>query len=214
MEIFAEGDIGTNIVTRRADSDTAPDLFRRYEVAGAPHGDIWQQRSYPDATDQHRATTPAAAATPACLPADATPSDFPVRYALNSAWRNLEAWVRDGVAPPRGLPLQLADMAQTPFNPATAFATDEHGNARGGVRSPAVEVPVARWIGAMTGSFNCMFRGYKYPLDSAELRRLYPTHANYVARVRETATALLSQRWLTEADAAEIVGAAEAAAVP
>ena len=211
MEIFAEGDIGTNIVTRRADSDTAPDLFRRYEVAGAPHGDLWQQRSYPNAADQHRATTPAAAATPACLPANATPSDFPVRYVLNSAWRNLEAWVRDGVAPPRGVPLQRADRAQTPFDPATAFATDEHGNARGGIRSPAVEVPVARWIGAMSGSFNCMFRGYKYPLDRAELRRLYPTHASYVARVRETAAALRSQRWLTEADAAEIIAAAEAA---
>jgi hypothetical protein len=107
MEIFAEGDIGTNIVTRRADSDTAPDLFRRYEVAGAPHGDLWQQRSYPNAADQHRATTPAAAATPACLPANATPSDFPVRYVLNSAWRNLAR----GCARRCGVPLQLADRA-------------------------------------------------------------------------------------------------------
>lgn len=216
IEIFAEGDIGTNVETRRPDSDAPPDLFRRYEVAGAAHTNPWEALSFPSAADMLRATgqADAIAATDDCAPRDVEPSDFPIRYVLNAAWRNLDEWVRRGVAAPRAAPLELAPTADGPFQPERAFATDRHGNARGGVRTPYVDVPTARWVGAKVGEFRCMFAGYKYAFDPAALQRLYPSHDAYVAAVRASAVALEAERWLTPDDAAAIVREAEQARVP
>lgn len=215
IEVFAEGDIGTNITSRRPDSDTLPDLFRRYEVAGAAHTDPFEALSFPAAVDMLQAAGQASAlGDPECKPGDVEPSDFPIRYALDAAWRNLDDWVRRGIAPPHAAPLQLNSNAAQPFDPERAFVTDSHGNALGGVRTPFVDVPTARWVGAKTGSFNCMFRGYKYSFDSAALKRLYGTHGGYVARVRGSVASLQAQRWLTPTDAAQIVRDAERAPTP
>jgi len=214
IELFAEGDIGTNIVSRRPDADRAPDLYRRYEVAGAAHTDSWEDLSFPGAADMQRATGLASAvAESGCQPAGVVDSDFPARHAMNAAWRHLDAWVRHGRLPPRATWLTLRTPVLQPFDPERAFATDAQGNARGGVRSPLVDVPTARWVGAKTGAFNCMFSGYRYPFGPAQLAQLYDSHATYVARVRASASALRRAGWLTAEDAAEIVHAAEDSAV-
>jgi hypothetical protein len=201
IELFAEGDIGTNIATRRSDSDAKPDLFRRYEVAGASHVDPWEFRSFARAEDAKRAQGRIGeGAEPECTPRDVTPSDFPIRYVFDAAWRNLDAWVRKGTVPPHGERLQLQSDV-TPFDPARAFVLDAHGNAVGGVRSTTVDVPVARYVGAKSGGFRCMFYGYKFSLDPAELQRLYPNRGTYLQKLRTRADELVSQRWLTRADA-------------
>jgi Alpha/beta hydrolase domain len=200
IELFAEGDIGTNISTRRSDSDPAPDLFRRYEIAGAAHVDPWEFRSFARKEDAQRAHGRISeAAESECTPRGVTPSDFPVRYVFDAAWRNLDAWVRKGTVPPRAERLQL-QSGVTPFDPARAFVPDAHGNAAGGVRSTTVDVPLARYVGAKSGGFRCMFYGYKVTFDTAELRRLYPDRATYVQNVRARADGLVSERWLTQAD--------------
>jgi hypothetical protein len=205
IEIFAQGDIGTNIVTRRADADTPGDRFRRYEIAGAPHVDPWEERSFASEADTRRATGGGGAGDDGCQPAAVTPSDFPNRYAMNAAWYNLDLWVRRGIAPPHAPWLQLKpQVTGVAFDPAKAFVEDANGNALGGVRTPAVEVPTARWVGAKTGAFRCLFEGYKIPFDAARLRSMYPDHAAYVERVKRSATALLRTRWLTPTDAREI----------
>jgi hypothetical protein len=215
IEIFAEGDLGTNIETRWPDSDVPPDLFRRYEVAGAAHTGPWEEASFASEADSLRAV--GRADTPAaddCRPQDVQTSDFPIRYVFNAAWRNLDLWVRDGRLPPRAAALELALGSDSIFQPEHAFVTDRHGNAAGGVRLPPVEVPTARWIGAKSGPFRCMFEGYKYPFAAEELRRLYSSRDDYVAKVRASAAALEAARWLTPADAAAIVREAEQAGVP
>ena len=210
IEIFAEGDLGTNIETRRADSDAPPDLYRRYEVAGAAHTDAWERLSFPAEPDMTRATgRPEALPGVECMPDDVEPADFPVRYVFNAAWSHLERWVREGVPAPTAEPLALKSDAPAPFAPASAFVVDRHGNATGGVRTPHVDVPTARWVGAKTGGFQCMFEGYKRSFTEAELEALYGTHERYVERVRTSARTLQAERWLTPADAAAIVRAAE-----
>lgn len=200
IELFAEGDIGTNIATRRTDSDAAPDLFRRYEVAAAAHVDPWEFRSSARAEDAQRAQGRLAQQAAAeCSPADVTPSDFPVRYVFDAAWRNLDAWVREGKAPPKADRLQLGSQV-SPFDPARAFALDAAGNARGGVRSTFVDVPVARYVGAKSGGFRCMFYGYKFDFGAEEIRRLYPDRATYLQKLRVRADELVAARWLTPED--------------
>lgn len=210
IELFAEGDLGTNVETRRADADAPPDLYRRYEVAGAAHTDAWERRSFPSDADMTRATGRAEALPETdCTPDDVEPSDFPVRYAFNAAWSHLERWVRDGVPAPKAERLALKEEVSVPFAPASAFIADAHGNATGGVRTPAIDVPTARWVGAKTGGFQCMFEGYKRSFTRAEMEALYGTHKGYVERVRSSARELQAERWLTPTDAAAIVREAE-----
>jgi virginiamycin B lyase len=212
IELFAEGDIVTNVVSRRADSDAAPDLFRRYEVAGAAHSDAWEARSFADAADTGRAIgspASAASATPAaCQPTGVQDTDFPARHAIDAAWHHLETWTRTGRAPPRAPQLQLRTPVAEPFDPEHAFVTDAAGNAKGGVRSPLVDVPVARYIGAKTGAFACIFDGYMYPFDAARLRQLYGSAAEYLRRVQDSARQIGRAGWLTAADEREIIATA------
>ncbi len=215
IELFTQGDIGSNIETRRPDSDKAPDLFRRYEIAGAAHVDPWEQKSFASEQDMVRAsgqTNPIAEAD--CEPKDVTPTDFPTRYVFDAAWRNLDDWVRNGVPAPRTSRLQLQPDAKQHFDPAKSFVVDQYGNAKGGVRTPYVDVPTARWIGAKTPAFRCMFAGYKYPFDQARLRKLYPTHEDYVKAVRKDVQKLTKDKWLTSSDGAAIIHEAERAEIP
>ena len=209
MEIFTQGDLGTNVQTRRPDSDSDVDRFRRYEVAGAPHVDPWEERSFANDADRARAgASDAAVVDTPCQPRGVMPADFPNRYVLDAAWRNLDRWVRTGVRPPHGDPL-VQKATAGPFVPEIAFEADPYGNARGGVRLPVVEVPTARWVGAKTGAFTCLFVGYKYPFGKAELARWYPGPAAYKARLRAAVARLRAAHWLTPEDSAEILRAAE-----
>jgi streptogramin lyase len=177
-------------------------------VAGAAHADPWEARSFANATDARRATGPDSTPPLACLPTGVQDTDFPARHAINAAWRQLDDWVRRGLPPPRAQPLQLRMPAVSPFDPERAFVTDEAGNALGGVRSPLVDVPVARYVGAKTGSFSCMFDGYLYPFDGSRLRQLHGSAKNYVRRVKASARDLRRSGWLTAEDAREIASEA------
>ncbi len=209
IEIFTQGDMATNVETRRPDADGPADRFRRYEVAGAPHVDPWEGLSFASDADMARAgERDNSAVERACQPSGAPPSDFPNRYVFDAAWRSLDRWVRDGVPAPRAARLVLKAEVQ-PFSPEGSFETDADGNAKGGARTPTVDVPTARWIGSKTGPFVCLFQGYKHPLGRERLTALYPTHAAYVANVRASTARLVAQRWLTPEDAAEIMQEAE-----
>ncbi|HEY6926112.1 MAG TPA: alpha/beta hydrolase domain-containing protein [Steroidobacteraceae bacterium] len=214
IEFFTQGDLETNVPTRRPDSDTFPDLFRRYEVAGAAHVDPWEDLSFASDEDAARAHGRLHDnESEVCSPKDVTPSDFPNRYVFDAAWANLENWVRSGKAPPHARPLELKSGSSR-LSPGEGFVVDQHGNAKGGVRTPYVDVPTARWIGAKSGPFVCLFHGYKLPFDATRLRQLYGSHPSYVKLVRASVQSLVAQRWLTPADGEEIVHEAEGADLP
>lgn len=213
IELFAEGDLGTNVSSRRPDSDVTPDLFRRYEVAGAAHVDTWELRSMPTEADTTRAGGREAGSTPGCTPDGMPTSDFPIRYAFNVAWRHLDRWVRQGRVPPRAQPLELADpRGQLP--PDRLFRLDANRNAQGGVRSVAIDVPLTRWVGAKQGSLNCMFQGYRLPLAEGRLQQLYKSQDDYLRQVRRRASVLEREGWLTREDRRELVQEARQLAWP
>jgi hypothetical protein len=60
----------------------------------------------------------------------------------------------------------------------------------------------------------CLLEGFYKPFSTATLKRLYPTHADYVAKYKAAAAADLSAGFLTQADYDYSVAAAEASAVP
>jgi hypothetical protein len=214
IELFTQADMTTNRPTRRPDSDRFPDLFRRYEIAGAPHVDPWEQLSFASHADVARAHGRLSDnEEQVCSPHAVEPSDFPVRHAFDAAWHILAQWVHGKIDAPHAPWLDMVPDSER-LTPDKMFALDSLGNAKGGVRMPVIEAPTARWIGAKAGAFICLFHGYKIPFAHAQLRSLYADHAVYVAKVRASAEALVRDRWLTPADASEAVRQAERAAVP
>jgi len=211
IEISAQSDLRTNASTRRPDSDAPPDLFRHYEVAGASHVDTWELASLPDVSDLTRSGVgPSLAPTAHCRPSDAPISTFPVRYVFDGAWRNLERWVRAGIPPPRATFVQMTRVNTSD----RTTVLDGLGNAIGGVRTPYVDVPTATWRGNRDGPGGCMLLGYSIPFNRERLGALYASHSEYARKVFADVERLQSQRWLTPADANEIVTEARAASVP
>jgi Alpha/beta hydrolase domain len=102
---------------------------------------------------------------------------------VDAALHHLDQWLRDGTPPPRQ---PLIDFAGEP----AAVVRDGDGIARGGIRLPAVEVPVAH-NSAIQKSPDVFARlvGAHEPFSAERLRELYPTREDYLTRVDAAARA-------------------------
>jgi hypothetical protein len=206
IKIINQTDI--TFLNRRPDSDTPPDLYRSYEVAGAAHVHDWVLAWGADDADVAKTGAAGFLSNARCKQRDEMGNRFPTQYILNGAFANLDRWSREGVAPPRAERLEVAD----PLNGRATLQLDEYGNARGGVRTPYVDVPRVRYGVYMDGPGICELWGYQVPLDAAALKRLYPQPSAYVSKVKAATRRALEARWITPEDAARIVTEAEAAA--
>jgi hypothetical protein len=99
---------------------------------------------------------------------------------------------------------------------------DQYGNAKGGIRMAEVEVPDRTYsvmnIGASGSTLRetglCLMSGYDTPFSAATLKKLYPTHNDYVTKYTAAAKKLLNAGFLLQADYDEAIAAAQAAQVP
>jgi Alpha/beta hydrolase domain len=196
---------------RRPDSDTPTDRYRLYEVAGAAHVVATLDRSAPAKAD-----VLAGGLKPDKVVCKGPESDFPSQYVYDGALANLERWVRDGTPAPHAARIAVSK----PGDPNATVLTDQFGNARGGVRTPAVDVPIATYYGASTALGpdttppTCTIVGHMVPFGHAKLAMLYTTHANYVQRVSTDVDRLVSERWITAADGQRIKRQALRSPVP
>lgn len=192
IDIAPEGDVLHTRFMAKPDSDTAPDFYRHYEVAGATHVDSWLLKLAPTDADTKRAGGRPRDLTK-CVPSEPPFSDHPFRYTLNAAWDHLEAWVTRNEPPPRVEPLKTEGDGDN-----ARFVKDAHGNTLGGVRSVAVDVPTAVWHGSRQG---CPTFGYAEPFSPEKLAAEYSSTDQYAARVEAAIERLRSAGWLTEEDA-------------
>jgi hypothetical protein len=89
------------------------------------------------------------------------------------------------------------------------FATDANGNALGGIRTPAVDAPVATLSGKATGGSSfCFLFGSTVPLTPTQLHALYPSHSKFVSAWVHAANAARKAGFLVDADAKELQRAA------
>lgn len=93
-----------------------------------------------------------------------------------------------GVTPPYAAPIEIA---------GGAIVTDEWGNARGGVRSPYVDIPTARYVPA---HYLRNLIGIELPFSRETLDRLYGSRAEYLARFDAGMDTAVSAGWLLSAD--------------
>jgi hypothetical protein len=134
-------------------------------------------------------------------------NDGPQHFVVKAALHALNRWIGSGAAPAHAERL-ARDRAGSPVH-------DEHGNMRGGVRTPHVDVPIATHTG-LSSSLNplCAIFGQTLPFESEKLKQLYPMHEDYVAKVAASARAIREAGFLLDPEERAIVAAAEAANVP
>ncbi|MEQ1730115.1 MAG: alpha/beta hydrolase domain-containing protein, partial [Vicinamibacterales bacterium] len=139
-------------------------------------------------------------------------SMFPMSTYMSVALHHLVQWVDRGTVPPRA-PRMLVDRDVT--GDGSLMALDEHGNPRGGIRNPYVDVPVVRyavrnegavpivanaqpWV-ALRGEAGinqlCGLTGYQLPVPAQVLKTLYKNKADYQARVERRLNELERQGW-------------------
>lgn len=156
-------------------------LYRLYEFPGPSH--VWYQQVLHSEGSAELVQAGFPPVTPAsawgCTPAPGgVPNDFPFMYNLDGAYQLLYQWAEDGRQPPHQPRIDVTAAGTT--------VLDQYGNAVGGVRTPYVDVPTGTWTVTSTPvtTFNCeYFEGSFIPFSAAKLKALYPTHADYVAKV-------------------------------
>jgi hypothetical protein len=188
--------------------------YRLWEIAGSSHSDFWvgyhqevgmgprflgAPKQPPEADEDMHAVAGNYGEQPhpmhpACILAGGS---FPLRYSVSAALHHLSRWVRRGLAPPRGPRFRMD---------GETLARDEHGNALGGIRLPPIDVPVATYE-----SDRCVLGGYTVPFTSAQLLLLYPTHADYMAKMRARTMASVRAGFLLPEDAEDLLARACAA---
>jgi hypothetical protein len=197
-------------ITDRADSDEPGKQYRMYQVAGMAHIDTRDSvRLKPN---------------PCTLPL----SDFPHQAYVAVGLHYLLQWVDKGIAPPHAERIARDNDEQ---NDGSRMALDGNGNPRGGIRTPYVDVPVAKYGlrppattplianpsayvaagGQQAANLMCGLSGTQIPFDAARLKELYKTKKNYASlfekRVKELEKAgwsLPLYRELIVADAAKV----------
>jgi hypothetical protein len=205
----SESDVGPGYLTGIVDDDWAkvrqPNQgnVHTWEVAGASHGDHYLLATATGITfidaDQ----------LGEILGCGGPVSTFPFRYAANAGFAAFDRWVRTGERIPSAPPIEMDGIVP---------ARDENGNAKGGVRLPDLDVPVAQYTGGPllpeSGNVFCGLLGRTFPFSAEKLQELYPTHDDYVAKYTAKADAALAAGFMTQFDHDSAIAAAEAAPVP
>ena len=99
-------------------------------------------------------------------------------------------------------------------NDGSPLALDAWGNAKGGVRNPYVDVPVAKYgvpnvADPQPGTrvdFYCGIAGYEQPLSAAQLQMLYGSSQNYQVKVQESLNKLMLEGWFLPEFAGQVTG--------
>jgi hypothetical protein len=180
--------------TARQDGDEPGNQFRVYEFAGMAHIDSRDAAAYYP--------------NPCRLPI----SRFPMAAYMSVALDHLWQWVDRSTVPPKADRI-LVD--RNVANDGSLMALDEHGNPRGGIRNPYVDVPAKKYgvrnegavppipdahpfvavRGEAAQNQLCGLAGYEIGFTPAQLRKLYRDTKDYQTRVARSVDALTKQGW-------------------
>jgi hypothetical protein len=157
-------------------------------------------------------------------------SRIPGNYVLNALLDHTAQWVKDGTPPPTATHIELKELPPAPpaapdapaaqggvpRGPRWEVVHDAMGNAHGGIELSQQAVPTATNTGqnenggtTVGGERNCNLMGTYLVWDDARLAMLYPTHAAYVAKVKEVTAKNLKAGYILKDDAEATIVAAE-----
>lgn len=198
-------------------------LLRVWEIAGTSHANWWEASFGGAQGFRDGSAVGGTALFPATWDEDAagqygerqhfSSNVAPARYAFRAAVDHLNRWARDWKEFQAG----RLDADRVRAVPAAGrldrdgymLRRDDHGNALGGVRLPALDVPIATY----RGEFHDGASGHTHALDRAALAALYPSHDAYVAQMRTATDAAVAGGFMLPADAGEWMHRVEASPI-
>jgi hypothetical protein len=121
-----------------------------------------------------------------------------------AALAGLDNWVRTGRAPSKAARLEI----EAPAKPGDApkLVPDAQGNAKGGIRTPWVDVPTAKLsgFGNVGGPYGFLV-GTTEPFDAATLSKLYPGgKSDYLKKFDASLARAVKGGFILKADEPEI----------
>lgn len=166
--------------------------FRLWEVAGTSHADRHLIGDNADAVD--------------CgLPINNGPMHIIVKAAL----RALTSWVTMGKEPVKAPRLDVA------AGPPAKVQRNADGIAKGGIRTPPVDVPVATLTGESAPGATpiCLLSGATKPFTADRLARLYPSRAKYLQQFKADADKTIKAGFALPEDRAALLAFADPSSV-
>jgi hypothetical protein len=159
--------------TTPPDTDTPTSRKAFWELAGSNHGWEWQY-DYGDAAKKD--LLKAGFYDPATYAWSCTPNnpEVPFQMAEKAAYEHLQRWAAGGAAPPWAPRIKTRETKKVD---TTSY--DRFGNARGGLRFPMVDVPIASFGPgqyALSGDCTDQIK----PFSARVLSRLYSSRADYL----------------------------------
>jgi hypothetical protein len=192
LDIQTETDI-TSLLNSYAARQPDNTRFRLWEVPGTAHADAHLLGA-------------GASAVNCGVPINNGPMHIVAKAALHA----LTTWLATGQAPPHAPRIDVEPGA-TP-----QIVRNADGIARGGIRTPPVDVPVATLSGVPgpNPSTICLLLGSTKPFSDARLVQLYPSRTVYLQRFATDADATIRAGFALQADRAALLGFAEPARIP
>ena len=174
------------------------DNYRLWEEAGTAHAPTpWWDYVWRQLQRDHFAGLP----VPDALDAACSVNRGSVDYSSRALAFWTQEYLDHGTLPPSAPRIER--------DAGGDVARDEHGLAKGGLRHPFVEVPVA-----YNSAEGCPLWGTHRSWSSEKITGLYPTHGDYVAQVTAWADQEVADGFLLPEDRDDVVAKAQAFDAP
>ena len=168
---------------RRPDSDEPTNRFRSYEMSGMSHNDARENPAFTGCTHPNL-------------------SQFPYGAMTFMGLQHLIDWTVDGTIPPRAPSVMEID---NDLSDGTRVALDQYGNAKGGVRTTYLDVPLFTYTIPNSGPGLCNQTGYQTRLPDEVLDKLYKNYGQYVSKVEHRLKELMDEGWFPKEYASDYV---------
>jgi hypothetical protein len=200
MKILSETDAIGQVAARQP--DTAK--FVEWEVTGASHAGRHLSLNSGSLNRRDGIVREAAACTYPTYPRT------PIDNVLGASYDLIDKWVKTGTPPPSAPKAEVeqkqGELPGRPGDPPRTgtiydYKRDERGNALGGIRLAEFHVATSLSTRDNTGNSFCRLYGRYEPFPDEVINQLYPTHADYVAKVKAQTEANLKAGYIQAADA-------------
>ena len=214
-KLLSETDVLGQVAVRQADTDK----FRTWEVAGVSHLDYTHADQLvklglrsKDTMLPSAPTGPGRAGGPAPGPFNGCNhpplSRIPGEYVQNALYDHMTRWLKDGTLPPAAPPIDVVTEGGK-----ASIDRDSFGNSLGGIRLAEHAVATGVNSGENTGTGFCFLTGWHEDFPKARLAQLYMSHTSYVSDVKVATDRNLKAGYITKADAAKTIAAAEQSSI-
>lgn len=185
LTLFSQFLPDTDLLSIRVENfDTPQNKCRYYEFAGAPHTDIICP-VLTDITDIEKTGKRLPNLNQKLL---LKINDFPLEIYVCGLLEKLHFWAVDGLAPEEAPPLERV-------NGRLCF--DEFGNARGGFRTPFVEVPIASYIASNPDDPEGICGEMTY-FTAEQVKKLYGTPEHYIELFQQAVRVQVNDGWVSK----------------